>query len=80
MGKGTSGVRPWECSVCGRSVRVTNFMIRWAVKPDGDMVHTNTHAIKCHGWVAIKSREFAAVNRMTPGYRIKRYYTDRADA
>ena len=51
-----SGTYPMECDVCGETVHVTNFMNRYAVNENGNVIRTNVHTAKCRGWKIVANR------------------------
>ena len=74
MGDNRCRVWPRECKVCGRMIRLTNFMTRRAVTLVGWLEHTDTHRVKCHGWKVVPKDEWRFAQRLTFSERISYYY------
>ena len=73
-GDNRSRVCPRECKVCGRMIRLTNFMCRSAITRNGYMVRSDTHEIKCKKWKGLPRSEERFAGRMSLSERISYYY------
>ena len=67
-------VWPRECKVCGRMIRLTNFMYRSGLTQDGYMVRSDTHEIRCRAWKGYPRSEERFARRMSNAERIAYYY------
>ena len=68
-------VWPRECKVCGRMIRLTNFMYRSAIDMEGNLVRSDTHEIRCRGWKAVPRDEWRfARQRRSLSELISYYY------
>ena len=74
MGDNRCRVWPRECKVCGRMIRLTNFMYRSAITIVGNLVRSTTHEIKCKKWKGLPRSEERFAGRMSLSERITYYY------
>ena len=67
-------VWPRECKLCGRMIRLTNFMCRNAITIVGNLVRSDAHEIMCKKWKALPRSEERFASRMSLSKRITYYY------
>ena len=68
---GRSRVWPSTCAVCGETVHLTNFMVRWAITSEGHFTRSNTHETKCKGWTIVSRFDKDYVELFDPLDRVK---------
>lgn len=65
---------PYDCDFCGKMVRLTNWMKRYAVTPDGTLIYTDTHMLTHLKAVALSHQDVPYARSLSHEDRKRRFY------
>ena len=65
---------PYDCDFCGKMVRLTNWMRRYAVTPEGALVYTDTHMLTHTQAIALPHEDVRFAQSLSDEERKRRFY------